>query len=184
MGQTTNKLAPPRAPGGDETEPPIRVLLIEDEPASAQLASFYLQSDAHAPAITIAASLKEALAYAERQPFDLAIVDLNLPDSSGLATVRAFARSSDAAFIVVTADDESTLRERAIAEGAFEFLHKAHLTRENLQRLVRLASLYARNLRSLRESEARYRMLADLSSDMHWEQDDQYRFVSFTSRDP
>ena len=185
MGQTTNKLAPPRAPNGNaQTEPPIRVLLIEDEPTSAQLASFYLQGGTNPPAITIAASLKEAVAYAERQPFDLAIVDLNLPDSSGLATVRAFARSCEAAFIVVTADEESTLRERAIAEGAFEFLHKAHLTRDNLQRLVRLASLYARNLRSLRESEARYRMLADLSSDMHWEQDDQYRFVSFTSRDP
>jgi len=32
----------------------------------------------------------------------------------------------------------------------------------------------------LRESEARFRSLAGLSSDMFWEQDDQYRFTSFT----
>jgi diguanylate cyclase (GGDEF)-like protein/PAS domain S-box-containing protein len=185
MGQTINKWARTSAPEvRGEVQPSIRVLLIEDDPISAQLTSLYLQSDVPSAAITIAGTLKEALAQAEREPFDLAIVDLNLPDSSGLATIRAFARSCSTAFIVITGDEEPTLRERAIGEGAFEFLPKAQLNHESLQRLVRLGSLYARNLRSLRESETQYRTLVELSSDTHWEQDQQYRFVSFSSKDP
>ena len=182
MGQTNDKLADAMAPGA--AAPSIRVLLIEDEPISAQLTSAYLQSNEPSAAITVARSLEEAVSCAQRQAFDLALVDLNLPDSSGLATIRALARSCDAPFIVVTGEDDSALRERSIAEGAFEFLHKQQLTQESLRRLVRLASLYARNLRSLREGEARYRMLADLSSDMYWEQDPEYRFVSFSSKQP
>ena len=33
---------------------------------------------------------------------------------------------------------------------------------------------------ALRESEARFRSLTELSSDLYWEQDDQYRFTSLS----
>jgi len=185
MGQTRRKLAAvPARTRGEATPASIRVLLIEDEPTSAELTSFYLQSGAPTAGVTVVPTLEDALACLQRAPFDLAILDLNLPDSSGLDTVRSFAQSCKAPFIVVTGEEETAMREQVIAAGAFEFLQKQQLNRESLQRLVRLASLYARNLHSLRESEARYRMLADLSSDMHWEQDAEYRFISFTGKSP
>ena len=57
MGQTMNDLARIRAPGaGDEVEPSIRVLLIEDDPTSAELTSLFLRSDTPSPAVTIAAT--------------------------------------------------------------------------------------------------------------------------------
>src|SRR4051812_45890268 len=42
----------------------------------------------------------------------------------------------------------------------------------------------ARSDQSLRDSAERYRHLSELSSDMHWEQDEQYRFVRLWGRSP
>ena len=46
-----------------------------------------------------------------------------------------------------------------------------------LARLVRLAAIQARTFRSLRNSEARFRSLTELSSDWYWETDAEGRFT-------
>ena len=66
---------------------PVRVLLIEDNPADVELLMltvFRRQKDLH---VVAAGSLAAAGEAAAREAFDLALLDLSLPDSRGPDTV-------------------------------------------------------------------------------------------------
>src|SRR5688500_1630570 len=156
----------------------VRILLLEDDPLSVEIVSTYLrriafeQSELHSTA-----TLAEALALLARAKVDLVISDLHLPDSAGAATVAALVRVAGCPVIAITSDLNPFLRDAVLGCGAYDFLQKADLTEATLSRLVRLAAMQARTFYSLRESEARFRALTELSSDWYWEQDAQLRFV-------
>src|SRR5882672_8485310 len=111
--------------GAEELQKPelVRVLLLEDERVTAEVIAQYLR---RIPGLAVqlesAATLAGARAALEGAPFDLLIVDLHLPDSSGLATLDAIARRSAGLIIVLTADPTPALRKsearlRAIVEA-------------------------------------------------------------------
>ena len=143
----------------------VRILLIEDEPLCARIVTTFLEGIKWAsPRVDVAMRLREGLARLTLEKFDLVIIDLNLPDSTGLATLEAVARACDRLIIVVTGVDEPGLREKAIARGAFELMHKASLSAAALERLVRLATVQSDTVRSLRDSEARFRKTFELAA--------------------
>ncbi|HEX6265900.1 MAG TPA: EAL domain-containing protein, partial [Burkholderiales bacterium] len=96
--------------------------------------------------------------------FDLVIVDLNLPDSTGIATLQAVARACDRLIIVLTARQDPGLREEALERGAYELMQKGSLTEAALERLLRLATVQAGAVRSLRDSETRFRKTFELAA--------------------
>ena len=183
MGARTKRSPPVQAVLPASRERPLRILVLEDEPTTAELLRHYLgRASAGGHEVVLAGTLAEASRHLERERFDLALVDLHVPDSAGIATLKS-ARSSapDAVFIVLTADEDPELRDASLEQGAYEFVHKSRLNEELLHRLVRLASVHARNIRSLRENERRFRSLTALSSDVYWQQDTEYRFTTFNS---
>jgi diguanylate cyclase (GGDEF)-like protein len=152
-------------PAEQQLPDPVRILLIEDDPDSADLVASQLACIEWAcPMVETAATLREALARLTLERFDLVISDLNLPDSEGLATLRAVARACDRLIIVVTANDEPGLREQARELGAYDLLHKSRFTQAGLERLLRLASVQAGSGRPLRESETRFRKTFELAA--------------------
>jgi CheY-like chemotaxis protein len=65
-----------------------RVLVVEDEPIVAMMIEDLLLETGCEP--VVAASCGEALALIEQEPtFDLAIVDLNIPEGDGVTVIRA-----------------------------------------------------------------------------------------------
>jgi diguanylate cyclase (GGDEF)-like protein/PAS domain S-box-containing protein len=78
----------------------------------------------------------------------------------------------------------------AAAIGGFSFVFLATtllvsvLDARLADRSAKLAGTLRLSNEALRESEERYRRLTNLSSDMYWEQDDQYRFVAFSGSGP
>jgi signal transduction histidine kinase len=86
----------PPAPAGR----PLDVLLIEDHEDTADVMARLLETYGHA--VTTAGLLADALDAIERQPFDLVISDLGLPDGSGLDFVRAFRARSAAPAVALT----------------------------------------------------------------------------------
>jgi len=161
--------------------PPVRILLIEDDPDCAALLQGYLRAVPWAElALDTVGTLGDAIARLAHGNFDLVIADLNLPDSIGIATLEGLARATDRLIIAITGDDDPALHEQAIVRGAF--LHKRELGAAELERLVRLASMQANTFRCLRESEGRFRSLIQLSSDWYWEQDDQFTFTFQSTR--
>ena len=166
--------------GRDTGRPPVRILLLEDDPSYAQFVCHHLQGVSWAePHVEVVETLAAALKRLAETDFDLVISDLNVPDSSQEATIKALAAVFKQPIIGMTADDDRGLRRRAMLGGAYEFLLKSELNRTSLERPVRLAVMQARALRSLKESEARFRSLTELSSDWFWEQDEHFRFTKF-----
>ena len=67
----------------------LRVLLVEDNPGDAELVRKSL-TDARGPPFDLVAvdTLDDALEAGRNRPFDVVLLDLNLPDSDGVETVR------------------------------------------------------------------------------------------------
>lgn len=120
---------------------PINVLLIEDNPGDARLIREVLIRDA-AEAYTIdhAATLTDGLQALERQPFDVALLDLTLPDCSGIETLGTIRAAAPALPIVVlTGFDDRALGLETLHTGAQDYLVKDETSAPTLQRALRYA---------------------------------------------
>lgn len=76
-------------------------------------------------AVTEAATLAQALHAAQARSFDLALIDLNLPDGSGITLLQTLRKASPATYCVIATifdDNENILR--ALQEGAHGYLLK------------------------------------------------------------
>jgi len=156
----------------------VRILLIEDDADFASIVRHRLDaSTGLAVRVDWVQTLREALARLERHPADLVLADLGLPDSAGLATLERLRSAGERLIVVLTGLADPALHEAALAQGAYDVVHKDRLDGVGLERLVRLAALQARTVRSLQKSEERFRKLTELSADWYWEQDDQFRFT-------
>jgi DNA-binding NarL/FixJ family response regulator len=156
---------------------PLRVLLIEDMETTVAIVRAYLAAVSSSSLVESAGTLGAALQMLERGEFDLVIADLNLPDCQGIETLERLVKETESLIVVLTIEESPQLREAAFALGAYDFLQKSHLSKAVLGRIVRLATLQANTFRSLRESEARFRSLTELSSDFYWETDASHRLV-------
>jgi diguanylate cyclase (GGDEF)-like protein/PAS domain S-box-containing protein len=159
----------------------VRILLVEDDPDFAALMHLYVAGLSGRPELSAVETVAEALEALRITNFDLVFADLGLADSWGLETLERIAAVASCPIIVLTAADDPGIREAALAAGAYEFLQKWDLDSAMLERLVRLATIQARTFRSLRQSEARFRSLTQLSSDWYWEQDSEFRLTFMSS---
>lgn len=150
------------------------ILLVEDNPGDARLirellvdeigrAGFHMQ---------VAESLEDALAALGVALPDVVFLDLSLPDSFGLETLyRLQSRAPTLPVIVLTGNEDQQLALSAVKAGAQDYLVKNDLSGRLLVKTMKYAQERKAIEASLRVSEARFRSLADLSSDWYWEQD-------------
>src|ERR1044071_6234078 len=96
----------------------MKILVIEDEPASLKLANVVLSSEGYQ--VTDARSAEQAIAaVAENRP-EIVLVDLALPGMDGLAFIRQLkqdAQTRDIPVIAVTAYPDRFPRDEAFAAG-------------------------------------------------------------------
>jgi DNA-binding response OmpR family regulator len=107
------------------------VLVVDDEPAIRESLAFALRRDGFA--IAEAGTLREA----ERgtADADLLILDLVLPDGSGLDFLRTLRARSDVPVIVLTSRDEETDRVVGLEMGADDYVLKPFSPREVVARV-------------------------------------------------
>lgn len=128
------------------TTGPLRILLVEDNPADARLLR---ETVAELPGLHCevghADRLSEAVTLIRAAPFDLVLLDLSLPDSTGLDTVRAIHLEAGLTPIVVlTGTDDETLGVASVREGAQDYLVKGQADTKMLARSIRYAIERAR----------------------------------------
>lgn len=118
-----------------------RVLLVEDHPGEAELVVESLSASTFGGFdITHVATLKEACAACERAKYDCIVLDLQLPDSSGVETIRAMReRSPDAAIVAYSGLEDERARAAALREGAQDFVSKNGPESEALNRGILFA---------------------------------------------
>ncbi|HJR61410.1 MAG TPA: PAS domain S-box protein [Vicinamibacterales bacterium] len=143
---------------------PMCVLLVEDDASYAALIAAELQGaaiDLHQ-----AGSLAAAASEIPRRSFDAILLDLGLPDSSGIDTVRRMHEAAGAVPIVVlTANDDETLSVLSMQRGAQDHLLKSDADASALVRSLRYARERGAFRQSLLESEMRFRALVENSYD-------------------
>ncbi len=104
-----------------------RFLIVEDHPMLREAVRQTLLEIRPEGQITTVGSLAEALGQNLRETaFDLVIVDLDLPDSTGLATLRAMrANYADQRTAVFSGRQDSTTILRCLESGACGFMPKS-----------------------------------------------------------
>lgn len=121
--------------------PPIRVLLVEDNPGDARLILEML-SDAQAGLFDLEQvdRLEPALARLSQAAVDVVLLDLGLPDSEGMETFHRIHRTAvDQPIVVISGFDDETLALEAVRSGAQDYLVKGRLEGRLLQRVIRYA---------------------------------------------
>ena len=99
-----------------------RILIVEDDRAlgdGVRLALQHPELEA-----VLCRTLAEARPALECQPFDLAILDVNLPDGSGLELLRQLRQSSSLPVILLTANDMETDIVTGLESGADDYITK------------------------------------------------------------
>jgi len=119
----------------------LKILLVEDSPTDASLLreGIFLSSTRDI-SVTIAASLQQAANYCKNNRFDAALLDLTLPDSSGLETVRlAREHCPDIPIVVLTGIDDEQIGVEAVRMGVQDYLIKGQTDGRSIIRSIRYA---------------------------------------------
>ncbi len=104
---------------------PLNILIIEDNPLDQRMLESMIQEENKSAKIQITNSLKETIQYLSKESFDVAILDLNLPDSKGENTlVKISELKPELAIVVNTGVYEDDLGLKTLANGAQDFLIK------------------------------------------------------------
>ncbi len=139
----------------------LKVLVVEDNPADAELAEIYLSSKYE---VKVANRVTAAIMILRSGTFDAVLTDLTLPDASGLeAVTRLQSVSQEPAIIVVTGLNDESIGQRAVELGAQDYLVKGRFNEESLDRAMRYATERKRSEKRLLQL-AHYDQLTGLAN--------------------
>ncbi|MCJ7680897.1 MAG: diguanylate cyclase [Candidatus Aminicenantes bacterium] len=140
-----------------------RLLLIEDNPGDVRLVREYLnESNVPLYSIDTAVSFGEMVKIFQQKNvhYDLVLLDLNLPDSTGLSTLtEAIRLPVRHPIIVLTDHGDEDLGISAIQHGAQDYLVKEKFSGKDLVRAIR----YAIERHKLKEEVRRLSLFDDLT---------------------
>jgi diguanylate cyclase (GGDEF)-like protein/PAS domain S-box-containing protein len=150
---------------------PCCVLLIEDEPGDASLVRQYLRASTN---LRFELVWRENLVDGEQiiaqQKIDVVLVDLSLPDSRGLDTVKRIRKATKVLpIIVLTGHDDTEFSLKALDCGAQDYLIKTNIDTDSLIRAIRYAISRISLEKRLYESEQRMGMALQSASLGLWD---------------
>ncbi|WP_163338625.1 sigma-54 dependent transcriptional regulator [Desulfopila sp. IMCC35008] len=113
-----------------------RILIVDDDTVLAEMLSGQMEAARHVA--TSVHTLGEGLAQARTNPYDVILLDVQLPDGNGLDEVQTFKKvASDPEIIIITGQGEADGAEKAIRSGAWGYIEKPHVIRELSLQLTR-----------------------------------------------
>lgn len=131
----------------------LHLLLIEDNPLDARLLRGRLAGLSSEFDVADATTLTEGIDALTTGQYEVVVLDLSLPDSTGLAT---YARVRDAAagipVIVLTGTGDGHLGEEAVRMGAQDYLTKGSASAAELVRAIRYGIRRQRNLTDVEQA--------------------------------
>jgi two-component system cell cycle sensor histidine kinase/response regulator CckA len=149
-------------------EQSIKVLLVEDEPSYVAVIEMVLMDLTH-PRFELhhAARLGAGIECLQKHHYDIALLDLVLPDSQGIATyMDAQAAAPGLPMIVLTGMDDQKLALQAVRQGAQDFLVKGQIEGKMLGRVIRYAIERKKSAEALRQSEEFFRLISESVTDL------------------
>lgn len=121
----------------DETCHPLRILIVDDDPALVRILRRHLGR--RGMAVDTAGSAEIALDVLKEKDFDAIVLDDGLPGMMGLTAIQHIKALSKARIAFVTGFDSEQIRENALSLGADSYLPKPFDLAEIEREIVRLA---------------------------------------------
>jgi two-component system cell cycle response regulator len=144
VGQVAAFLLPPKAEKADEpvlfTKAAMRIMVVEDEPASSKLISVVLTSEGHE--VREAKTAEAAFEAIKTERPDLVLLDLKLPGMGGIELVRLLKErpeTSGMPIIAMTAYPDAFPKRQAIEAGCEAYIVKPINTRTITKQLAATA---------------------------------------------
>lgn len=133
----------------------LRILIIEDNPGDVIIIREHLRTAGTIFSLVNAFSLNDAAQLLSSGTFDIILLDLGLPESSGIDTLREFFRHEIVSPVIVMTglDDEETALT-ALREGAQDYLVKNSMSSENIIRSIKY-SIERKKLEMLQKKNSR-----------------------------
>lgn len=129
---------------------PLRILLVEDNPANQKLAAYILQDRGHT--VEIAADGQEAIDLIEHNRYDVILMDVQMPRMNGLEATAAIRNRENGGrhvpIIAMTAHAMKSDRQRCLAAGMDGYLSKP----VNAQEMIGLVEALARGAAPLTQA--------------------------------
>lgn len=149
---------------------PLKVLLIEDNPADARLIREMLKGLREGvfelESVDRLSTGLERLADSER---DVVLLDLSLPDSQGFDTFLKLREKAGAVpTVLLTGLDDEALAVRAVHEGAQDYLIKGQVDGHLLSRAIRYAIERNKLVRELHDALAKVKTLSGMIPICAW----------------
>jgi diguanylate cyclase (GGDEF)-like protein len=126
---------------GVTSEPCLRVLLVEDDSDHAAFTQAMLQAVwAARVLLDHATSVRGAIDRLSHQPYDVALLDLGLPDAQDLEALNSLVGAApDLPLVILTGTESDALALQAVKSGAQDYLVKGQATPEIIVRAIRYA---------------------------------------------
>lgn len=146
-------------------EEKINILLVEDNPGDARLLDVYLKNSFNYTFnLYTTAFLSKGLELLEQHIFNIIILDLSLPDSSGLDTFKKMhEHSPQIPIIVLTGFEDESTGINAMKLGAQDFLIKGKVNGKELSRSINYSIERYKLLKKLSENA---KILEEKSADL------------------
>jgi DNA-binding response OmpR family regulator len=113
--------------------PPLRILVVDDEPAMVGAVAALVGSEGHR--VIAAYDGPEALSRFDGDRPDLVLLDLAMPRMDGLAVARALRARAATPIIVVSGEGDERTKVQALDEGADDYVTKPFGKQELLARI-------------------------------------------------
>ena len=116
----------------------VKILLIEDDRFFAQVVQHMIAGQ-HGLVLDWEENLTLGLQYVKQNPVDIILLDLNLPESNGLETLKVVRNACQQPIIILTGLDSEEIAYQAIKAGAQDYLLKNNVWKDILIRSIRHA---------------------------------------------
>ena len=151
----------------------VRILLIEDDPAHAELIQRAFEDRGDKSSLTIAHTLAEARDYLDRSSPTLIIADWRLPDGDSSELLNHEQGTPNVPVIIMTSYGSERNAVNIMKSGALDYIVKSSESMTDMPHIAERAIEQWKNFLEkermqvqLYESEAQFRLLAENSSDM------------------
>jgi PAS domain S-box-containing protein len=170
------------------------ILIVDDQQTNVSLLE-QLLSEAGYTRVASTMNSREVCALHRKNRYDLILLDLQMPGMDGFHVMEALkSNQADGYIPVIVLTAQPGHKLRALQAGAKDFISKPFdliEVKTRIHNMLEVRLLYKKledynktleqtvqeRTAELRESEARYRSLAELASDWYWEQDETGNFT-------
>ncbi len=159
----------------------MRVLLVEDSPTQARATAIGLER--RGARVHFAPTLDVARKKLKNEPIDVILLDLGLPGSKGIDTVRYMRTLTETIPIVIfTSEDNNQTAHYALKNGAQDYLVKGQFSDDLIERSLRYAIDRNAIELEMRRGERRLQAILENSYDAFFSMDSTWRITALNAQ--